>query len=290
MLARRVGLSAVSRVKSARMPLPSLTRPQQQLYTILHMKVALIQAPLQWEDPAANRTYFENSFSNLEPDTDLIVLPEMFTTGFTMNPHTLSETMDGQTVNWMKSHAKEQQCAITGSLIIRENDKFFNRLLFVHPTGDLHLYDKRHLFSLAGEDKVFTKGETKLIVEYMGWKICLLICYDLRFPVFSRNVENYDLIVYVANWPQARTSAWDVLLKARAIENMCYVIGVNRIGSDANEIPYIGHSQIIDELGNIIIDAKENEGLFNATLDKEQLYETRNKLAFLDDRDSFTLT
>lgn len=253
------------------------------------MKAVLIQAPLIWENATKNGEYFAQQIHAVPSDADLVVLPEMFNTGFTMNPQNVAETMDGETANLLKSLAKAKQVAITGSLVIVENGQYYNRLLFVFPSGEIRHYDKRHLFTLAGENKVYTSGKEKLIVDYKGWKICLLICYDLRFPVFARNVEAYDLLVYVANWPKPRMHAWDTLLKARAIENMSYVIGVNRLGNDANGHEYAGHSQVIDCLGNFILEPSEDEGIFTAELDKQQMLETRKKFPFLDDRDQFTV-
>ncbi|MEY4962948.1 MAG: hypothetical protein RLZZ323_267 [Bacteroidota bacterium] len=251
------------------------------------MKIAVIQIPLVWEDAKSNREYIEQKINTLESGTDLIVLPEMFTTGFTMSPERVAETMQGDTVVWMQSLAKAKNCAITGSLVITEDDKFYNRLLFVFPSGAIQHYNKRHLFSLAGEDKSYTKGTQKLIIEYKGWKICPLICYDLRFPVFARNVEQYDLLLYVANWPTIRMQAWDTLLKARAVENMSYVIGCNRVGQDEKEYDYSGHSQVVDFLGNYRIAPQEAEGVFYAQLEKETLLQTRTKLGFLNDQDAF---
>lgn len=253
------------------------------------MKVALIQSALVWEDPKLNRDYFEQKINSIEAGTDLIVLPEMFTTGFTMQPEPVAETMQGETVVWMQSLAKANNCAITGSLVIIEEGNYYNRLLFVFPTGEIQYYNKRHLFTLAGEDKSYIGGDHKIIIAYKGWKICPLICYDLRFPVFSRNIENYDLLIYVANWPKTRINAWDTLLKARAIENMSYTIGVNRLGIDHNNLEYIGHSQIVDYLGNSVIEPQKGEGVFIAELDKEALLETRKKLDFLKDKDHFEL-
>lgn len=222
-------------------------------------------------------------------EVDLIVLPEMFSSGFTMNPKAVAETMNGETIAWLQHLAKAKDCAITGSLVIEENGKYYNRLVFVYPNGELKTYDKRHLFTLAGEDKVYTAGKEKLIIEYKGFRICPLICYDLRFPVFARNVEDYDVLIYVANWPKPRINAWDILLKARAVENMSYAIGVNRIGMDENELEYVGHSQTVDFLGNYLLEAQETDGVFIVELDKEKLLETRSKLAFLKDKDSFKL-
>lgn len=253
------------------------------------MKTALIQAPLIWENPQANRTYFSDKINAIQEKVNLIVLPEMFTTGFTMNPNEAAETMQGETILWLKILAKANNCAITGSLIIKENNSFHNRLVFVFPSGELQYYDKRHLFTLAGEDKTYTKGTEKLIVDYLGWKICPLICYDLRFPVFARNTEDYDLLIYVANWPEPRINAWDTLLKARAIENMSYVIGVNRIGEDQSKHNYPGHSQVLDCLGNYLIEPTEEEGVFITVLDQQKMLETRQKFDFLNDRDLFTI-
>ena len=253
------------------------------------MKVALIQSSLFWENPTANRNYFVEIINAITEKIDLIVLPEMFTTGFSMNPNSIAETMQGETIQWLKSLAKAKNGAITGSLIIKENNNFYNRLVFVFPSGEIQFYDKRHLFSLAGEDKVYTSGNEKLIIEYLGWKICPLVCYDLRFPVFARNVEDYDLLIYVANWPKPRINAWDILLKARSVENMCYTIGVNRIGFDNNNFEYVGHSQVVDFIGNYILEPQETEGVFIVELNKEKLLETRKKLGFLNDRDSFEL-
>jgi len=253
------------------------------------MKVAVIQSDLVWENPQANRNHFETKINCFKDEVDLIVLPEMFSTGFTMNPAEVAETMQGQTVTWMQSIAKSKSCAITGSVIIQENGNYYNRMVFVFPNGEMQTYDKRHLFSLAKEEAVFTRGNEKVIVEYNHWKICLQICYDLRFPVFARNVENYDLLLYVASWPKPRINAWDTLLKARAIENICYVVGVNRIGSDANNYEYIGHSQAVDFLGNYLVEPFEEENVKIITLDKNQMLETRSKLNFLEDRDRFEL-
>jgi len=252
------------------------------------MKIALIQSDLQWENPSANRNNFESKINAIE-DVEIIVLPEMFSTGFTMNASAVAETMEGETVNWMQSLAKQRNCAITGSLIIVENDQYYNRMLFVFPDGEIKHYDKRHLFSLAGEHKFYSSGTEKVIVEYLGWKICLQICYDLRFPVFARNVENYDLLLYVANWPKVRTNAWDALLKARAIENLSYAVGVNRIGLDIHNYEHTGHSQAVDFLGNYILEPQETEGVFIVDLDKNAMLETRKKLDFLSDKDSFEI-
>lgn len=253
------------------------------------MKIALIQTSLSWENPTENRSHLAQKITGFMEDVDLIVLPEMFSSGFTMNPKTVAETMHGETVSWIQHLAKAKNCAITGSLVIEENGNYYNRLVFVYPTGEVKTYDKRHLFTLAGEHQFYTAGKEKLVVEWKGFKICPFICYDLRFPVFSRNVEDYDVLLYVANWPKLRINAWDILLKARAVENMCYTIGVNRIGSDANNHEYVGHSQAVDFLGNYLLEPQKSDAVFIVELDKDKLLETRKKLAFLNDRDEFKI-
>ncbi|URC13394.1 nitrilase family protein [Flavobacterium sp. B183] len=253
------------------------------------MKIALIQSNLYWENASENRKQFETKINLIDADVNLIVLPEMFSTGFTMNAAAVAETMQGETISWIQSLAKQKKAAIVGSLVIVENEKYYNRMVFVFPSGELQYYNKRHLFSLAGEDQFYTRGDEKVIVNYLNWKICLQVCYDLRFPVFARNVENYDLLLYVANWPKVRTNAWDALLKARAIENLSYVIGVNRVGLDANNFEHIGHSQAVDFLGNYILEPQESEDVFVVELDKNSMLEIRKKLDFLSDKDVFRI-
>lgn len=253
------------------------------------MKTAIVQTSLIWENPQQNRKLLEEKIQTISDDVALIVLPEMFTSGFTMNPESVAETMHGETITWLQKLAKEKNCAITGSLVIKENNKYYNRLVFVFPNGEIQHYDKRHLFTLAGEDKVYTFGTDKLIVDYQGFKVCPMICYDLRFPVFARNIEDYDILIYVANWPKPRINAWDILLKARAVENMSYVIGVNRVGADATDLEYTGHSQVVDFLGNYIIEPQTIESVFITEFNKEKLLETRKKLNFLNDRDAFEI-
>lgn len=253
------------------------------------MKIALIQSDLHWENALENRKNFESEIKSIDSEVNLIVLPEMFSTGFTMNASAVAETMQGETVLWMKEVAKHKNAAVAGSLVITENGKFYNRMFFVFPSGEIQYYNKRHLFTLAGENQFYTAGTEKVIVEYLDWKICLQVCYDLRFPVFARNTENYDLLLYVANWPKIRTNAWDALLKARAIENLSYTIGVNRLGFDANNYEHIGHSQAVDFLGNYILEPQEKNGVFIVELDKNTMYETRKKLDFLSDQDEFEI-
>lgn len=252
------------------------------------MKISIIQTALTWENATANRAHFTQKINGIT-ETDLIVLPEMFASGFTMNPSAVAETMNGATVTWMQQTATAKNCAITGSLVIEEDDTFYNRLLFVMPNGEIKSYNKRHLFSYAGEHEFYTAGAEKLIVDYKGFRICPLVCYDLRFPVFARNNNDYDVLLYVANWPQVRTLAWDTLLRARAIENLSYTIGVNRVGQDANGHAYIGHSQVIDALGNYIVEPFEHEDVITVEVDKQTLLDTRQKFAFLNDRDSFSI-
>jgi len=253
------------------------------------MKITLIQSNLTWEDAKANRDNFTQKINNIQEQTDLIILPEMFTTGFTMNPAEVAETMDGKTMQWLKQTAATKDCAITGSLVIKEGNKYYNRLVFVLPDGTIYQYDKRHLFSLAGENEKYKAGVDKLIINYRGWKICPLICYDLRFPVFARNTEGYDLLLYVANWPESRIPAWDTLLPARATENMCYVSGVNRTGQDHDENEHPGHSQVVDYLGTVLYKAVNHENVITITLDKDRLEKARKKYGFLNDMDSFNL-
>lgn len=254
------------------------------------LKIAIIQSDLVWENPNKNRSNFSDKINAISEEIDLIVLPEMFSTGFTMNPEKIAETMEGKTVQWMKNIASDRQAAITGSVIIKDNKHFYNRLLFVHPSGKIEVYDKRHTFTLAGEDKVYSSGNKKLIVEYKGWKICPLVCYDLRFPVWARNVEEYDLLLYVANWPKPRINAWDVLLKARAIENMCYCVGVNRVGKDESDYEFSGHSAVYNVLGEEISTIKPNQKQTEiVVLNKNHIYTNRDKLQFLNDKDEFSL-
>lgn len=254
------------------------------------LKTAIIQADLTWEDPEKNRANFSKKISKIKDEKDLIVLPEMFSTGFSMNARVLAESMEGPSLKWMQQTAQSTNSAITGSLIIKEDGNFYNRLFFVFPNGSFKTYDKRHTFTLAKEDQTYTAGNNRLIVEYKGWKICPLICYDLRFPVWARNTSDYDLLIYVANWPETRIHAWDILLQARAIENMSYCIGVNRTGNDANDYKYNGHSGVYDSLGKSLFSI-DRQGEFTkvVALESTHLKETRDKLKFLQDRDHFNL-
>lgn len=252
------------------------------------LRIALIQTDMVWENPQANRTMLENKFKDLDHEVDLIVLPEMFNTGFTMNAASNYETMQGETMGWLKQMAQQHNSAICGSLIIKEAEAYYNRFVFVQSDGTVIHYDKRHTFTLAGEDKAYTAGTQKVVLQYKGWKICPLICYDLRFPVWSRNSEQFDLLIYVANWPNKRLLAWDTLLCARAIENMAYTIGVNRMGVDGEKLAYSGHSAIYDALGQTVVYSEKQEVLIT-TLDRDEMIQHREKFRFLQDRDQFTV-
>lgn len=252
------------------------------------LKVAIVQANLKWEDSRSNLQHFSKLLAPLK-GADLIILPEMFSTGFSMNAKALAETEKGVSLNWMKEIAQKKQSHICGSLIIEEDAKFYNRLYWVSPDARFVQYDKRHLFTYAGEDKVFTAGKEKLLVDIKGWKICPQICYDLRFPTWNRNQENYDLLFFVANWPEKRSFAWRQLLLARAIENMVYTIGVNRVGEDGNKIPYSGNSMAIDMEGKILWEQVDTEAVQTIELSKEKLIASRKRFGFLDDKDNFKI-
>jgi len=253
-----------------------------------HLKLELVQTNIVWQNATENRRLYAAKINQISEQVDVIVLPEMFSTGFSMHPDGIAETMDGETVVWMQQMAAKKNAAICGSVIISAANKYYNRFLFVHPSGAIEYYNKRHLFTLAGEDKVYAMGNKKLIIDYKGWKICPLVCYDLRFPVWARNVENYDVLIYVANWPKQRIAAWDTLLKARAIENMCYTIGVNRIGKDANDLEYPGHCAVYDCLGEKLSNSIQNkESIEIISIQKDPLEKTRNQLNFLNDKDVF---
>ncbi len=252
------------------------------------LSIALIQTSLAWQDPQKNRNMFSKAIESLASPVDLVVLPEMFTTGFTMTPEAVAPAEGPNTLAWMLSQAKDHQVAVIGSIPFYEKKQYTNRLFFVEPNGTYHYYDKKHTFTLAGEDLVYKSGKERLVVNYKGFKICPMICYDLRFPVWARNKGDYDVLLYVANWPKPRISAWDTLLKARAIENMAYCVGVNRIGKDANDHIYSGHSAVYDCLGEPKVFSEEDTILVT-TLSKDHIEDTRNTLRFLEDRDAFTL-
>ncbi len=253
------------------------------------MNITLMQDDIIWEDKYANLQKTELQIKNLAGTTDLIVLPEMFSTGFCTHQPDLAETMQGETVRQLKKWSVEFKVAITGSFIAIENGKYYNRAFFVYPTGEIETADKRHLFSMGGEDKFFSRGNKHLIVNYKGFNICVLICYDLRFPVWSRNVDNkYDLLIYTANWPENRIQVWDTLLAARAIENQAYVCGVNRVGEDGKNLRYNGHSKLIDPKGREISSVPQNETAFyTIDISLEELQDFRLKFAVWKDADKF---
>jgi len=298
------------------------------------LTITLIQPDLYWEDKAANLGHFETLIGGIKEKTQLVILPEMFSTGFSMRPADLAETMDGPTVAWMKQTAARKKIILTGSLIIEEEGQYYNRLIWMLPNGQYGMYDKRHRFAYAGEDEHYTPGHRRLIASVNGWKVNLLVCYALRFPVFSRQqmqrppdpaagspdpatssqqpsgpaastgpqqappaprpdpvpvTPEYDLLVYVANWPERRSHAWKTLLQARAIENQAYVAGVNRVGNDGNNIYHSGDSMVIDPLGEVLYHAHKEESVFTCTLQREKLEEVRTRLPFWKDADQFRI-
>jgi omega-amidase len=262
------------------------------------LAITTIQSSLFWENKEENLKMFEKKLGLIDGAKELVVLPEMFSTGFSMNPGVLGESMEGSTVGWMKDMAKRHRIILTGSIIIKEEERYFNRLLWVLPNGQLGYYDKRHLFAYAGEDQHFDFGNKRFIASVKGWKICLQICYDLRFPVWARQqqklekeqlVPEYDILINVANWPDKRSAAWKTLLAARAIENQCYVVGVNRVGYDGNEIYHSGNTSVIDPLGTILYSCSDKEDINTLVLKKDELEEIRNRLPFLGDADSFAI-
>lgn len=260
------------------------------------LKVSIVQSKTHWESVGANLAMFEEKIWQIEGDTDIIVLPEMFSTGFTMSSQKLAEPMNFTTFKWMRQMAQQTQSVVTGSVIIKEKGLYFNRLLWMEPDGNYTKYDKRHLFRMADEHLHYSAGKKKLVINYKGWKICPLICYDLRFPVWSRNTRQkdiqhleYDMLLYVANWPAARVNAWDTLLRARAIENLCYTVGVNRIGEDGIGVAYNGHSAIIDPKGNAIFLADDQEIIITSTLSFSDLQSYRKKFPAHIDGDDFLI-
>ncbi|MFD1315035.1 amidohydrolase [Namhaeicola litoreus] len=254
------------------------------------LKVTLVQTDIYWEKLEENRIHFEQKIDSIREQTDMILLPELFSTGFSMNANHLAETMEGPTVQWMLKKAEQKNAVVIGSVLIKENEKCYNRLVVAFPNGKTIFYDKRHLFSYAGEHTVFEAGRKRITFEYKGFKIFPLICYDLRFPVWARNDSDYDILLFVANWPNARINAWDTLLKARSIENLCYTIGLNRVGVDDNDLIYTGHSAVYDAFGATLLSFEENvEGIKSVTLEKEHLITTRKRFSFLEDRDEFHL-
>lgn len=255
------------------------------------LAISLIQTALFWEDKARNLAMLEEKIMGISEKTNLVILPEMFSTGFSMKPESLAETMEGETIAWMKRVAISKKVILTGSLIIQEEGNFYNRLIWMLPNGSFGFYDKRHLFAFAGEDQFYTAGKKRLITSVNGWKINLQICYDLRFPVWARQQTTespeYDLLIYVANWPERRNHAWKTLLTARAIENQCFVIGVNRVGADGNQIYHSGDSMLIDPLGSVLFSNEHEELIHHVELKKDLLNEIRSKFPFWKDADDF---
>jgi omega-amidase len=255
-----------------------------------NLKITIYQGYLFWENIEKNLQNISLRLSGIREKTNLIILPEMFNTGFTMNAETLGETMNGKTMQWMQNTAKKFDCVVTGSIIIKENGKFYNRLLWIRPDGTHEHYDKRHLFALGKEHQTYTAGTKKLIVELNGWKICPMICYDLRFPVWMRNVEeDYDLLMIVANWPEKRALHWRTLIPARAVENQSYVIGVNRVGHDGNEVYHSGDSTCIDPNGNVVYYKRDEEDVYTFSVIGDEVKKARRALPFLKDADKFKI-
>lgn len=253
------------------------------------IRITAVQSILHWKDIEANLAMFDQKLNGLKGQTDLVILPEMFTTGFSMEPADVAEKMEGRSIKWMHDKAKEINAVVTGSLILEEDGHYFNRVIWMRPDGTFDQYDKRHLFTLAGEHEVFTPGKNKLVTEWKGWEICPLVCYDLRFPVWSRNAEKFDLLIYIANWPEKRSHHWRSLLMARAIENQCFVAAVNRIGVDGAGLNYIGDTSIIDYSGQLILQASTVEGVFTCAISKAPMEDYRAKLRFLPDQDKFQI-
>lgn len=254
------------------------------------LKITLLQSTIEWQNPAANLQHYAALMAQIDGPTDLIILPEMFTTGFTMDPYANAEGMDGPTMRWLAERAADRNAVITGSLVIEDAGKYYNRLIWMQPDGAYQTYDKRHRFAMAGEHEHYEAGTERLVVEYKGWRICPLICYDLRFPVWSRNDDAYDLLIYTANWPEKRAYDWLTLLRARAIENQCYVAAVNRVGTDANGHAYNGDSCVIDPgWRQMLWHTEKVEAVHTEVLSVSHLLEVRKTLPFLTDRDDFVV-
>jgi predicted amidohydrolase len=260
------------------------------------LTISTIQTDIHWENKDKNLRMLEEKIQSLQGNTEVVILPEMFSTGFSMHAESLAEPMDGPTVEWMKKVSIENKMIVTGSVIIEAEKKYYNRLIWMMPNGSYGTYDKRHLFAYSGEDKHYTAGNKRLITSVKGWKINVQVCYDLRFPVWARQhpaeesgQPEYDVLLYVANWPERRSHAWKTLLCARAIENQCYVVGVNRVGKDGNDIYYSGNSLVIDPLGEVLYHMADEEDIFTITLHKKKLEEIRAKFPFLQDGDGFNI-
>jgi omega-amidase len=257
----------------------------------------IIQTTLHWEDAAANRQMLKEKIRGIQGKTEVVILPEMFSTGFSMRPEILAEQMDGETVAWMKRVAAERKIILTGSAMIKVNNQYMNRLVWMLPNGQMGVYDKRHLFAYANEHEHYRPGNKRLIASVKGWKINLMVCYDLRFPVWSRQAPHaastqgleYDVLMYVANWPEKRSHMWKTLLQARAIENQCFCIGVNRVGNDGNGVAYSGDSMIVNPLGEVLYHKAHDEDVYTITLQKDELITIREKMPFWKDADPFII-
>ncbi len=257
------------------------------------LNVTIVQTSLAWEDVDANLSHFSKKLEKIESSsTDLIVLPEMFSTGFTMNASKLAEPVNGKTTEWLANMSAQKNCVITGSVVIKDDTKYYNRLIWMQPNGQYQIYNKRHLFRMAEENQTYTAGETKLIIELAGWKICPLVCYDLRFPVWSRQTTEgtYDCLIYVANWPERRSYAWRQLLIARAIENQAYVIGVNRIGKDGTGVDFSGYSVVLTHKGETLRNTQPNEeAVETIQLSYRELENYRKEFPVAMDADKFRI-
>lgn len=264
------------------------------------LTITTIQTNLHWENKEANLRMLEDKLRNLEQPTEIVLLPEMFSTGFSMRPADLAETMEGETVHWMKEMSARYKIVLAGSVMIKEEEKFYNRFIWMLPNGQYGTYDKRHRFAFAGEDRFYSAGNKRTIASVKGWKINLQVCYDLRFPVWARQqlnnneagepVAEFDILIYVANWPERRSHAWKTLLCARAIENQCYVFGVNRVGKDGNDIYHSGNTMVIDPLGEVLYHMADEEDIFTISLQKEHLENVRSKFPFWKDGDEFKIS
>ncbi len=260
------------------------------LHDMENLRITTVQSILHWEDVGSNLAMFDDRLSGLKGKTDLVILPEMFTTGFSMAAPAMAEEMGGKTCRWLAAKASELGSVVAGSIIIKEDGHYFNRLIWMQPDGAYRQYDKRHLFTMAKEQETFTAGQNKLIANWKGWKICPLVCYDLRFPVWSRNAAGgYDLLVYVANWPETRSHHWRQLLVARAIENQSFVAGVNRVGEDGKGFRYTGDTSVVDYAGRLIYQVSGAEDVFTCELSKKEMAAYREKLHFLPDQDKFEI-
>ena len=272
------------------------------------LTITTIQSSLHWEDKQANLAMFEKKILGIAEKTEIVILPEMFSTGFSMKPEQLADTMEGETVAWMQKVAAQKRIVLTGSVIIEEEGHYFNRLIWMLPNGQFGFYDKRHLFAYANEHEHYMPGQKRLIASVKGWKINLIVCYDLRFPIWCRQsrtaivqgdpteeelmepiAPEYDLLICVANWPERRNHAWKTLLQARAIENQAYVVGVNRVGNDGNNIYHSGDTMIADAMGQVLYTREHEDDIFTITLKKDALEEVRQKLPFLEDADDFMI-